>query len=123
MAVSFVTVGELHFGATKGNWDKVKLERLKSRLRSVVIVPYDDVICEVYGRIKAALPKGRTISDNDLWIAACAVRHSIPLITHNRKHFDDVRGLIVISEQKVAAEIESQADLELGPSTEPEPLD
>jgi len=89
-----------------------------------VIVPYDYAVCETYGRIKAELPKGRTISDNDLWIAACAIRHSIPLVTHNRRHFDDVKGLIIISEQKVDSELRSQAALDLkeeGSSLEPPP--
>ncbi len=91
----------------------------------MVIVPYDYEVCETYGRIKAALPKGRTIADNDLWIAACAMRHSVPLVTHNRKHFDDIKGLIVISEQRVDAEIRSQVELDLkaaAASNEPLPL-
>jgi PIN domain len=90
----------------------------------MVIVPYDHEVCETYGRIKAALPKGRTIADNDLWIAACAMRHSVPLVTHNRRHFDDIKGLIVISEQKVDAEIKSQGELDLkaAASSEPQPL-
>lgn len=89
----------------------------------MVIVPYDYEVCETYGRIRAALSKGRTISDNDLWIAACAMRHSIPLVTHNRRHFDDIKGLIVISEQKVDAEIRSQGELNLkvAASSEPQP--
>ena len=122
-ALSFITVGELLYGAAKDNWTNAKLEKLKARLRSVVIVPYDYEVCEAYGRIKAALPKGRTIADNDLWIAACAMRHSVPLITHNRRHFDDIKGLIVISEQKVDAEIRSQGklDLKVAASSEPQP--
>ena len=113
VAVSFVTVGELLYGAEKDNWTKSKLEKLKARLKSVVIVPYDYAVCETYARLKAGLPKGRTIADNDMWIAACAMRHSIPLVTHNRKHFDDFKGLIVISEQKIEAEIKAQQELGL----------
>jgi tRNA(fMet)-specific endonuclease VapC len=100
VAVSFITVGELLFGAAKNNWSKARLEELKSRLHSIVVVPYDYAVCETYGHIKAALPKGRTIADNDLWIAACAIRHSIPLVTHNRRHFEVVKTLMIISEQK-----------------------
>jgi predicted nucleic acid-binding protein len=124
VAISFVTIGELLFGAAKDSWNKAKVERLKARLRSVVIVPYDYAVCETYGRIKAALPKGRTIADNDLWIAACAVRHSVPLITHNRKHFDEIRGMIIISEQKIDSELRAQAGLDLKdvvPPGEPPP--
>jgi predicted nucleic acid-binding protein len=38
------------------------------------------------------------IAPNDLWIAACALRHSLTLITNNRKHFCDIPGLSIISE-------------------------
>ena len=111
ITISFVTVGEILFGATKDNWGKAKLEHLKLRLRSTVIIPYDYAVCETYGRLVAALPKGRTIADNDTWIAACAVRHGIPLLTHNRKDFDDFKELIVISEEERWKQIESQGKL------------
>jgi predicted nucleic acid-binding protein len=34
----------------------------------------------------------------DAWIAATALLHDLPLITHNRWDFEDIRGLNVISE-------------------------
>ena len=110
--MSFVTVGELLFGAYKKNWGNDKIEDLNRRLRSVVIVPYDREICNAYAGLKSRLqPQGRTVSDNDLWIAACAVRHSIPLISNNRKHFEVVPGLVLISEEPVIKEITSQIPL------------
>jgi predicted nucleic acid-binding protein len=41
---------------------------------------------------------GRPIECGDAWIAATALRHGAPLITHNRKHFEGIPGLMVISE-------------------------
>jgi predicted nucleic acid-binding protein len=38
------------------------------------------------------------LADNDLWIAALAVRHSVPLVSNNRTHFQRVPGLVLISE-------------------------
>jgi predicted nucleic acid-binding protein len=35
----------------------------------------------------------------DCWIAATALRHGVPLLTHNHNHFAHVRDLITISEQ------------------------
>jgi hypothetical protein len=32
------------------------------------------------------------------WIAACAVRYGIPLVTHNRRHFEGIPGLEMICE-------------------------
>jgi len=54
---------------------------LEDRIRAVVVVPYDAQLCRVYGKLRGSLPAGITIAANDLWIAACAMRHNIPLIT------------------------------------------
>jgi predicted nucleic acid-binding protein len=117
-AISFVTLGELRFWSCKNKWGKPRIDDLEDRLRSVIIVPYDDAICDMYAQLKAEMwANGKTISDNDLWIAACAVRHSITLITHNRKHFVNVPRLILISECAIAEVIESQPTLDLKPST------
>jgi predicted nucleic acid-binding protein len=43
------------------------------------------------------LPPGRVVAANDLWIATSAIRHSIPLLTHNRKHFDGIPRLKIVS--------------------------
>jgi tRNA(fMet)-specific endonuclease VapC len=102
IAVSFITVGELHYGAAKKGWSAKTIATLEQHLKAAVIVPYDVEICKTYGRLRASL-KTETGSDrvlqNDLWIAACAVRHNIPLITNNRQHFEGIPGLTVISEE------------------------
>jgi predicted nucleic acid-binding protein len=43
-------------------------------------------------------PRLRSTQHNDLWIAATALRHGLPLVTHNRRDFVDIPDLIVISE-------------------------
>ena len=43
-----------------------------------------------------ARDRGRPVGDNDIWIAACAVRHARPLVTRNTGHFDQVPELVVI---------------------------
>ena len=92
-AVSFITVGELYFGAEKSKWGAARLADLAARLKAVVVVPFDLDLCRVYARTRAALPPGRTVAPNDLWIAACAIRHGIPLLTNNRRHFEPIPGL------------------------------
>ena len=126
IAVTFVTVGELLYGAAKKNWGKKKLALLQQRLRSAVIVPYDAQICRTYGTLKHTLrSSGRVLADNDLWIAACALRHGLPLVSNNRKHFEGIPNLTLISEAPLIAVIESQQHLPLVPSgssaTESEP--
>ena len=112
VGVSFITVGEILFGAYKNKWGSSKLEQIRARLRSVTIVPFDWNVCQTYGDLKARLQGvGRSVADNDLWIAACAVRHSIPLVSNNRAHFEGIPGLVLISEAPIIAQIQSQKGL------------
>jgi len=125
IAVSFVTIGELYYGAYRKNWSPERIEDLKDRLRSVTIVPYDEAVCRTYAEIKSAIQsKGKTVADNDLWIAACAVRHSIPLVSNNAKHFADIPGLVLRSESQAMTEMQKQTKfkvVEASLSTESEP--
>ena len=41
---------------------------------------------------------GRRIETNDAWIAACAIRYAVPLVTHNAKDVSNIPSLDVISE-------------------------
>jgi tRNA(fMet)-specific endonuclease VapC len=107
VALSFVTVGELLFWANKRKWGTRQVADLYARLHSTVIVPYDLALCETYGSVKARLQElGRVVTDNDLWIAACAIRHSIPLVSNNRAHFEGIPGLVLKSEAPPTGEIE-----------------
>jgi predicted nucleic acid-binding protein len=106
MALSFITVGEVYAGyrkqINKGEWPESRMQILEARLQIVAIVPYDLEVCRTYGDLKTKLrnPDGsqRNIGVNDLWIAACAVRHSLKLVTNNRKDFSDIPGLEIICE-------------------------
>ena len=101
VAISFVTIAELLYGAEKRGWGKSKRLALEERLRSVVIVPFDLDVCRAYAVLSnLRTPDGmaRTIAANDRWIAACAIRHNLPLISNNRRHFEDIPRLTLISE-------------------------
>jgi tRNA(fMet)-specific endonuclease VapC len=101
IALSFITVGELFAWGVRRNWGPKKFADLEQRIKTAVVVPYDLDLCRQFGRIKAELLKaGNPVAANDLWIAACALRHSIPLVTHNAKHFTRIPGLIVVTESE-----------------------
>jgi PIN domain len=85
------------YWAEKRNWSGDTLQNFEERLKAVVIVPYDSELCRAYGKVQASLPKGVVVAPNDLWIATCAIRHSIPLISNNRKHFEQIPGLKLIT--------------------------
>jgi predicted nucleic acid-binding protein len=43
---------------------------------------------------------GRPIECGDAWIAATALRHAIPLLTHNTDDFADIPGLTLTGHTK-----------------------
>jgi len=93
---------------------------LTERLRRAVTIPYDLEVCKTYASLKARLEKdGNLIADNDLWIAACALRHSIPLVSNNHSHFVRVPGLILLSETDAVTALKSQTAFPTSGSTAP----
>jgi predicted nucleic acid-binding protein len=99
LAISFITVGELYFGAENANWGEAKRLQLDETLRNFVVVPYDHEIARTYARIAVQCKRaGRAMALHDAWIAACALRHGVPLVTHNAKDFEAVSGLKLITE-------------------------
>ena len=98
LAITFITVGELYFGAEKRNWGEKKRKELETTLRNFVVIPYDHEIARCYGRLVAERQRnGKPIAPNDAWIAACTVRHGVPLVTHNAKDFEGIPALQVIT--------------------------
>jgi len=101
LAISFITVGEMYFGAENRNWGNKKRSVLETTLRNFVVIPYDHEIARCYGRLVAERKhNGKPIALNDAWIAACAVRHVVPLVTHNAKDFMGITALDVITEKQ-----------------------
>jgi tRNA(fMet)-specific endonuclease VapC len=99
--ISFTTVGELLEGAVLGGWDEVKTARLESAIHAVTVIPYDHEVCRVWASLcllKTPSGSPRNVAVKDRWIAACAIRHNLPLISHNRRHFQDIPGLTLSSE-------------------------
>ena len=98
--ISFVTAGELYFWAQKHNWGSRRKRQLDSSLRNFLVIPYDNEIVRFYGIIRADREKiGRPISDNDCWIAACAMAHDLSILTHNVRDFQDIAGLDVVQDR------------------------
>jgi tRNA(fMet)-specific endonuclease VapC len=96
LCISFVSVAELYRWAVMHNWGAARIVMLQEKLESYTVVQLDDQTLWEWARIMSV--KGHPIAPGDAWIAAAAVRHGLPLVTHNRKHFENVPGLTVISE-------------------------
>ncbi len=56
----------------------------------LIVLPYGEAVSESWGRLAArAQQRGRPRPVNDMWIAACCIAEDVPLLTLNRKDFDD----------------------------------
>lgn len=98
LAVSFMTVAQLYYGAYHAGWGTNRLTRLEYHLKNYVILPYDYDMCLRWAAIRQdSESKGRSIEHADCWIAACAVRHDCALATNNGRHFKHIAGLLLIS--------------------------
>jgi tRNA(fMet)-specific endonuclease VapC len=86
-------LGELLFGAYKSAFKVKSLEQIKSFIQLCAILGVDERTADYYGRIGAELGRlGKLIPQNDIWIAAIALGHDLPLATRDR-HFSFVPGL------------------------------
>jgi len=95
-AITIITVGELYKWAYMKKWSPRNLAGLEDRFTQFLILPFDFAVAQQWARIQSA-KLGRNVPQNDAWIAACAITYGCPLLTHNRKDFQDIQGLDVIS--------------------------
>jgi len=91
--VPAVVLGELRYGARKSRQAQVNLDRINDFEAVASVLPVSAATAERYGIIKAALrAKGRPFPENDIWIAAVAVQHGLPVASRD-EHFREVNGL------------------------------
>lgn len=99
LVVSFMTVAELDRWALEREWGEVRIKRMEQHLKNFLLYPYDRRLCSKWAEVSdAARRKGRPVGVADAWIAATALIHDIPLITHNGGHYNQIEGLVVVSE-------------------------
>jgi predicted nucleic acid-binding protein len=90
--ITFTVAGELAAGVSLDR--RVMWEQFIAPLR---LLPYTPDVCWEYGQaFKFLQANGLLIGTNDLWIAATAIVHGIPLVTRNKRHFQRVPRLEVL---------------------------
>jgi len=97
--VSFMSLAELRRWALERNWNESRRQQLESYLTRYLVLHSDDLMCDRWAEaMHTARMHGRPIGPADAWIAATALLMDVPLVTHNRTHYEGVVGLRVISE-------------------------
>jgi tRNA(fMet)-specific endonuclease VapC len=95
-AISVITWGELLYGAEKSQQSKKALQLLEEFKSLIPVLPMSENAGKAYGAIRASLEsKGKTIGNNDLWIAAHARAAALTIVTNNEREFKRIAGLKV----------------------------
>lgn len=98
VAVSVVTVGELHLGVLlAADVDRRALRLATLRLaEQLEPLPIDESVAQAWATLVARLrTAGRRMPINDSWIAATALARGMPVVTQD-SDYDDVPGLRVV---------------------------
>lgn len=115
LAISVITRGELIFMVQKSQRRVENLKAVSAFLRSISLYPVNGKVADVYGELKGNIvsqlgPKAKSerrkvtvqalgFSDNDLWIAATAMRYDLILVSADRdfQRLQSVRSFSVES--------------------------
>jgi tRNA(fMet)-specific endonuclease VapC len=97
VATCVIVRGELIFMAFRSEQKATNLERLANFFQEIKIYPIDEMAADIYGEIKSAVydrfgPREKAkrkktkletlgFSENDLWIAAVAMRHGLTVVS------------------------------------------
>jgi predicted nucleic acid-binding protein len=98
LALSFMSVAELYFGAYHDHWGPTRLAELENAMKNYVVLPYEYAMCQIWARVRCEQnARGNDMKLGDLWIAATALKHDCALATNNRKDFEGIAGLELIA--------------------------
>jgi tRNA(fMet)-specific endonuclease VapC len=98
LSTSVVAIGEIRYGVERLPAGKRRTDleaRARTTLANLLHRPVTLSVAETYGRLTALLEsRGLNLQDNDLWIAATALTHSLILVTRDQI-FTRIPGLVV----------------------------
>lgn len=96
LALPVTVLGEYRYGLL-GSKKKARLEHwLDDLLNDVRVLEVSARTSSVYALVRQQLrTAGTPIPENDVWIAAIAIEHGLPLATRDR-HFNVVKGLELV---------------------------
>jgi len=96
VAISFMTVGELFYGAERSAYKVKNINLIEELLLTMDIINTDLDILKKFGELKASLYKqNMLLPDADILIAATVFTKCTKLVTGNTKHFDRFENLTI----------------------------
>ena len=98
LGLSIVSVAELYEGDFNSTDRQSEEYALRAFLTVVEIVPLDEAICRIFARERSRLrAAGNLIGDLDILIGSTALRHNLTLLTNNRRDFERLQDLSIVS--------------------------
>jgi tRNA(fMet)-specific endonuclease VapC len=99
MAMSVISLAEIYEGVYYSK-DPAKSQQLLKEFLApdLKVLNVDQEVCKIFGRERGKLrQQNKMISDFDLLIASTCLYYNLTLLTNNRRHFDMVEGLNILS--------------------------
>ena len=98
IGISIISLAELYEGVLNSKNPESSENLLLEFMSEVSVMELDEGICRIFGELRGKLrKKSLLIDDFDIVIASTAIYHEITLCTNNRKHYDRIEGLKVLS--------------------------
>jgi predicted nucleic acid-binding protein len=98
LAASVISLAELYEGVYYSTNPEGNEEALENFLGGISILGIEDNVCKVFGKERGRLRRSKkTIGDFDLLIASTCIYHRLTLLTNNRRHYETVDGLNILS--------------------------
>ena len=99
VGISIISLAEIYegiYGSRNVLGQEQAFQRLLDQLE---IVEIDSEICRIFAQERRRLRSiGALIGDFDLLIGATAIHHGLTLLTNNRRHFNRIQGISIVSE-------------------------
>ncbi len=98
LAISVISLAELYEGVYYSTNPESNERALNDFLSAVSLLAVEEEICKVLGRERGRLrQKKKMIGDFDLLIASTCLHHNLTLLTNNRKHYEMIERLNILS--------------------------
>ena len=104
LILAFPSIAEMRMRAMAEGWGVRRRNLLEHFMRGFGAAYADDALCTSWGALRArARSAGRSLSPQDAWIAATALRLDAPLATNNRSGFEHIQRLRLLPPQAYSA--------------------
>lgn len=93
ISCSIISAAELLQGARNAN----EIEVIKNLFATITILPITPKVCQLMLTLIEWYARSSGLTIPDALIAATAMTHKLPFVTHNTRHFLFINGLVVHS--------------------------